>query len=30
MGWKVLRVWEHQLEKSFDETTKKIIKFLQY
>lgn len=28
MGWKVLRVWEHQLNKDFDKTIRKIIRFL--
>ena len=27
-GWKVLRVWEHELQKSKDKTLQKIIKFL--
>jgi len=27
-GWKVLRVWEHEVKKDFDETIKKIIAFL--
>jgi len=27
-GWKVLRVWEHEVRKNFDKTTLKIVKFL--
>ena len=27
-GWKILRVWEHQIEKDFDGSTRKITKFL--
>lgn len=27
-GWKVLRIWEHQLEKNLDASIKKIIDFL--
>lgn len=27
-GWKVLRVWEHEIDKQRDESFKKIIKFL--
>lgn len=26
MGWKVFRIWEHQIEKDFDNQTQKIIK----
>lgn len=27
-GWKVLKIWEHQLEKDFDASIKKIVDFL--
>lgn len=27
-GWKVLRIWEHELEKNFDKTIEKIVEFL--
>jgi len=28
MGWRTMRVWEHQLDKSFDVTLTKIVSFL--
>ena len=28
-GWKVLRVWEHEIEKRFNQTIKKISQFLE-
>ena len=28
IGWKVIRVWEHQIQKNFNKTIKKITKFL--
>lgn len=28
MGWQVMRVWEHQLDKTFDKTIDKIVRFL--
>jgi len=27
-GWKILRIWEHELERNFDKTIEKIITFL--
>jgi DNA mismatch endonuclease (patch repair protein) len=27
-GWKVLRIWEHQLEQSFEKTLEKLLEFL--
>jgi len=27
-GWKVLRIWEHQMGKNFNKTIKKIVNFL--
>jgi DNA mismatch endonuclease (patch repair protein) len=27
-GWKILRIWEHQIEKNFSSSMEKIIKFL--
>ena len=27
-GWKVLRIWEHEVQKNFDKTINKIINFL--
>lgn len=29
-GWQVLRVWEHEVKKDFDNTIEKIITFLKY
>jgi DNA mismatch endonuclease, patch repair protein len=29
-GWQVLRVWEHEVKKNFDNTIEKIITFLKY
>ena len=29
-GWRVLRVWEHQLEKDFEKNINKIINFMNY
>jgi DNA mismatch endonuclease (patch repair protein) len=27
-GWEVLRIWEHEIQKNFEQTIRKIIKFL--
>lgn len=27
-GWKILRIWEHQLERNFEKTLEKVFKFL--
>lgn len=27
-GWKIMRIWEHQLEKNLDKTIEKMLKFL--
>ena len=29
MGWQVMRVWEHQLDKDFEKATNRIIEFLE-
>jgi len=29
-GWKILRIWEHQIKNDFGKTTKKILHFLKF
>jgi len=28
LGWKIFRIWEHEIQKNFDKVTSRIIKFL--